>query len=91
MEEAAAAEVEQWLLFIIAVANRAVIFLLPPLEFEAIVSQRGTFVNEENTTDSNMKFCIFCAYSLNGPYSPSRTVLQAPRTWAITGTQVLAP
>ena len=50
MEEAAAAEVEQWLLFIIAVANRAVIFLLPPLEFEAIVARGKTFVNETNTT-----------------------------------------
>ena len=36
-------------------------FRLPPLEFEAIVSQGKTFVNEENTTDSDAKSLYFCA------------------------------
>jgi len=34
---------------------------ISPLEYEGIVSQRKTFVNEENTTQSFEYFQYFCA------------------------------
>ena len=44
----------------VAEENRAVIALVPPLEFVPIVSHGWTFVNEANTTYSLNNSVVFC-------------------------------
>ena len=65
--------------------------LYPLREYAHIVSQRNTFVNDKNTTDSSVVFFTFlCNFTKTYP-SPSSTALQEARTLLMMGTQVALP